>query len=51
MDILFISSAGEVGIEPTNGGFKGPCLTTWLLPKNQLTMNREQKTNDSVICS
>lgn len=25
--------AGVVGFEPTNGGFKGPCLTTWLHPK------------------
>ncbi|EKD63702.1 MAG: hypothetical protein ACD_51C00225G0009 [uncultured bacterium] len=24
--------AGEVGIEPTNGGFRVHCLTTWLLP-------------------
>ena len=24
--------AGEVGFEPTNGGFKGRCLTTWRLP-------------------
>jgi hypothetical protein len=24
--------AREVGFEPTNGGFKGRCLTTWLLP-------------------
>lgn len=25
--------AGEHGFEPWNGGFKGPCLTAWLLPK------------------
>lgn len=25
--------AGEHGFEPWNGGFKGPCLTTWRLPK------------------
>ncbi len=31
--MLFVN-AGEVGIEPTYGGFKGPCLTTWLLPNN-----------------
>lgn len=24
--------AGEHGFEPWNGGFKGPCLTTWRLP-------------------
>ena len=24
--------AGEVGFEPTNGGSKGRCLTTWRLP-------------------
>lgn len=24
---------GEHGFEPWNGGFKGPCLTTWRLPK------------------
>ena len=24
--------AGAVGFEPTNGGFKGPCLTTWRRP-------------------
>lgn len=23
---------GEEGVEPSHGGFKGPCLTTWLLP-------------------
>lgn len=34
MDICFISSAGEEGIEPSHGGFKGPCLTAWLLPKS-----------------
>lgn len=26
------SVAGEVGFEPTNGGSKGRCLTTWRLP-------------------
>lgn len=26
--------AGEVGFEPTNGGFKGRCLTTWRLPNS-----------------
>ncbi len=26
--------AGLPGIEPGNGGFKGPCLTAWLQPKN-----------------
>ena len=25
--------AGPPGIEPGNGGFKGPCLTAWLRPK------------------
>ncbi len=34
--------AGEEGIEPSYGGFKGPCLTAWLLPKvsQQLTENK-----------
>ncbi len=27
-----LSYAGEEGIEPSYGGFKGPCLTAWLLP-------------------
>ena len=40
--------AGAVGIEPTNGGFKGPCLTAWLRPKvitindSQFTINKRQ---------
>ena len=32
MGYFSFTNAGEVGIEPTYGGFKGPCLTTWLLP-------------------
>ncbi len=28
--------AGEVGFEPTNGGSKGRCLTTWRLPSKHL---------------
>ena len=28
----FSSVAGEVGFEPTDGGSKGRCLTTWRLP-------------------
>ena len=31
---LFV--AGEAGIEPANGRFKGACLTAWLLPIEQL---------------
>lgn len=30
--------AGEHGFEPWNGGFKGPCLTAWLLP------NKDERT-------
>ena len=33
--IIFASEwfmAGEEGFEPSNGGFKGRCLTTWRLP-------------------
>ena len=30
--------AGEVGIEPTYGSFKGSCLTAWLLPKLFMTL-------------
>ena len=26
--------AGEEGFEPSNGGSKGRCLTTWRLPSN-----------------
>ncbi|EKD78690.1 MAG: hypothetical protein ACD_41C00299G0015, partial [uncultured bacterium] len=40
MRLLFRSSerseerrtAGEEGFEPSNGGFRVHCLTTWLLP-------------------
>ena len=32
-DMTHFDLAGAVGIEPTNGGFKGPCLTAWLRPK------------------
>ena len=39
---LFV--AGEEGIEPSHGGTRTHCLTAWLLPKNQLTVNREQST-------
>ncbi len=28
----FYVYVGEEGIEPSHGGFKGPCLTAWLLP-------------------
>ena len=35
--ILHNISAGEEGIEPSHGGFKGPCLTAWLLPKFRLS--------------
>ncbi len=34
MDICFISSAGEEGIEPSHGGTRTHCLTAWLLPSN-----------------
>lgn len=27
---MYFYLAARVGIEPTNGGFKGPCLTAWL---------------------
>src|SRR4051812_48320698 len=30
--------AGEEGFEPSNGGFKGRCLTTWRLPKTWLSL-------------
>ena len=28
-----LSITGLEGFEPSNGGSKGPCLTTWLQPK------------------
>ena len=27
-----VHKVGEEGFGPSHGGFKGPCLTTWLLP-------------------
>ena len=33
--------AGEEGFEPPNGGSKGRCLTTWLLPNGELQVNKE----------
>jgi hypothetical protein len=32
--------AGVVGIEPTHGGIKTRCLTTWLHPSEELTIMR-----------
>ncbi len=40
--------AGEHGFEPWNGGFKGPCLTTWRLPKAAQRV-REKWTNAKVV--
>lgn len=37
MDVVLFfnfSDVGEEGIEPSHGGFKGPCLTAWLLPSD-----------------
>ena len=31
--------AGVVGFEPTDGGFRVLCLTTWLHPNIQLDLN------------
>ncbi len=33
--------AGEDGFEPSNGGFKGRCLTTWRLPNTQQWYQKE----------
>src|SRR5262245_63893209 len=35
---LSVRVAGEVGFEPTNGGSKGRCLTTWRLPTKLLSL-------------
>src|SRR5262249_33132724 len=35
---LSVRMAGEVGFEPTNGGSKGRCLTTWRLPTKLLSL-------------
>ena len=51
-DVIFSPSsnknylAGVVGFEPTNGGSKNRCLTTWLHPtiRNQKPVNRKQLT-------
>jgi hypothetical protein len=32
LDALLLYGAGEAGFEPTNGGSKVRCLTTWRLP-------------------
>lgn len=32
---IHFNMVGVVGIEPTHGGVKVPCLTTWLHPKNK----------------
>src|SRR6266446_6495467 len=34
--------AGEEGFEPSNGGSKGRCLTTWRLPNRALAGDRQQ---------
>src|SRR5215212_252499 len=36
--LIALSVAGEVGFEPTDGGSKGRCLTTWRLP-NKLSLS------------
>ena len=35
--------AGEEGFEPPNGGSKGRCLTTWLLPKAVASLSHEDE--------
>ena len=39
-----LSYAGEEGIEPSHGGFKGPCLTAWLLPNRILVFGYDVTT-------
>ena len=35
--------AGVAGLEPTNGGIKTRCLTTWLYPSRNISMVRKER--------